>query len=138
MARMNIKFFAGLLGLAILGAGCVETVTGHKTAAVPFLKDKIESRYERPAEQVFQAAKDVISFNGALINEGVVYGQTNAIGNVARTIEGKVNQRTVWVRVEQVEPKITAVAVQTRTSGGGSDIDLAAEIDKQIALKLVR
>ncbi|HEY9508409.1 MAG TPA: hypothetical protein VIV82_00975, partial [Verrucomicrobiae bacterium] len=117
---------------------CVDTVTGHKTAAVPFLKDKIESRYERPSEQVFQAAKDVISFNGALINEGVVYGQTNAIGNVARTIEGKVNQRTVYVRVEQVEPKITSVAVQTRTSGGGSDIELAAEIDKQIALKLVR
>jgi hypothetical protein len=30
------------------------------------------------------------------------------------------------------------VAVQTRTGGGVSDIDLAAEIDKQIALKLVR
>jgi hypothetical protein len=53
-------------------------------------------------------------------------------------IEGKVNQRTVWVRVEQSSPKITDVAVQTRTKSGGSDIELSAEIDKQIALKLVR
>ncbi|MBC8096221.1 MAG: DUF3568 family protein [Akkermansiaceae bacterium] len=135
---MNTKIFAGLLGLALLGAGCVKTVTGGKTAAVPFIKDKIESRYERPAEQVFQAAKDVITFNGTLVHEGTLYGQTNAIGNMVKTVEGKVNQRTVWVRIEQVEPRISAVAVQTRTSGGGSDIDLAAEIDKQIALKLVR
>ncbi|HLP76076.1 MAG TPA: DUF3568 family protein, partial [Candidatus Paceibacterota bacterium] len=135
---MNTKIFAGLLGLALLAVGCVDTVTGRKTAAVPFIKDKIESRYERPVDQVFQAAKDVIAFNGALVHEGILYGQTNAVGNLVKTIEGKVNQRTVWIRVEQIEPKITDVAVQTRTSGGGSDIDLAAEIDKQIALKLVR
>jgi hypothetical protein len=30
------------------------------------------------------------------------------------------------------------VTVQTRTPGGGSDIDLAHEIEKQIALKLVQ
>jgi len=116
----------------------VETVTGRKTAAVPFVKDRIESRYERPADQVFQAAKEVVAYNGTLVNEGIVYGQTNAIGNIIRTVEGKVNQRTVWVRIEQVEPQVTGLAVQTRTSSGGSDIELAAEIDKQIALRLVR
>jgi hypothetical protein len=138
MARMNTKIFAGLFGLAILAVGCVSTVTGGKTAAVPFVKDKIESRYERPPEQVFQAAKEVIAYNGALVTEGTLFGQTNAMGGSVKTIEGKVNQRTVWVRIEQVDPKVTAVAVQTRTSAGGTDIDLAAEIDKQIALKLVR
>jgi hypothetical protein len=138
MARMNIRFLAGILGLVLVSAGCVDTVTGRKTAAVPFMKDKIESRYERPSEQVFQAAKEVIAFNGTLINEGVLYGQTNVVANLVKTVEGKVNQRTVWVRIEQVEPRLTAVAVQTRTSGGGTDIELAAEIDKQIALKLVR
>jgi hypothetical protein len=138
MTFMNTKIFAGLLGLAIVVTGCVSTVTGQKTAAVPFLKDRIESRYERPAEQVFQAGKDVIAFNGTLITEGTLFGQTNAMGGTVKTIQGKVNQRTVWIRVEQVDPKITAVAVQTRTPAGGSDIDLAAELDKQIALKLVR
>lgn len=138
MARMKIRFLAGLLGVALVAVGCVDTVTGRKTAAVPFVKDKIESRYERPAEQVFQAAKEVIAFNGALVHEGVLYGQTNAVGNMVKTIEGRVNQRTVWVRIEQIEPRVTGVAVQTRSSGGGTDIELAAEIDKQIALKLVR
>jgi hypothetical protein len=138
MARMKTSFLAGLLGVAIFSVGCVDTVTGRKTAAVPFVKDRIESRYERPAEQVFQAAKEVIAFNGALVHEGVLYGQTNAIGNVVKTVEGKVNQRTVWVRIEQIEPRVSAVAVQTRTTAGGTDIELAAEIDKQIALKLVR
>jgi hypothetical protein len=138
---MKTKIFAALAviaALAILASGCVSTVGGNKTAGVPFIKDKIEANYERPMDEVFQAAKDVVKFNGTLIHESILYGQTNAINNIAKVVEGKVNQRSVWVRVAQVDPKITAVAVQTRTSGGGTDIDLAAMIDKQIALKLVR
>jgi hypothetical protein len=138
MARMNTRFLAGLLGLALVAVGCVDTVTGRKTAAVPFVKDRITSRYERPAEQVFQATREVISYNGTLVHEGVLYGQTNAVGNVVKTVEGKVNQRAVWVRIEQLEPRVTGVSVQARTSAGGTDLELAAEIDKQIALKLVR
>jgi PBP1b-binding outer membrane lipoprotein LpoB len=131
---MKMKIFAALLGLAFITAGCVDTVSGRKTAGVPFIKDKIEARYERSVDDCFNAAKAVIAESGVLNNEGILHDQTNLV----KTVEGKVNQRTVWVRVEQVEPKITAVSVQTRTSGGGSDIDLAAMIDKQIALKLVR
>jgi hypothetical protein len=138
MASMKFKIFAGVAGLAILVAGCVNTVTGGKTAGVPFIKDTIESRYEKPAEPVFQAARQVIAENGMLITEGNLYGQTNALGNMVRTIKGKVNERTVYIRVEALDPKITGTAVQTRTSGGVSDIDLAALIDKQIYIKLAR
>jgi hypothetical protein len=138
MATMKLKFFAALLGAAVLAVGCVNTVTGGKTAGVPFIKDKIESRYELPIEPVFESAKQVIRNNGELIKEGTLYGQTNAVGNMVKTIQGKVDERTVWVRVEQLDPKITGVTVQTRTAGGVSDIDLAAQIDKQIALKLER
>jgi hypothetical protein len=137
MASMKVKIFAVLIGVALLAAGCVDTVTGDKTMGVPFIKDKIQSRYDRPADQVFEAAKEVIKEDGVLVNEGTLYNQTNAVGNVIKTVRGKVNERTVWVAVEQVDPKITGVSVQTRTPGGTSDIDLAAEIDKQIALKLV-
>lgn len=140
---MKLKFtiFAGFTSVAVaavLAAGCVNTVTGNRTAGVPFIKDTIEARYDKPAEPVFQAARAVIAENGTLINEGTLYGQTNALGNVARTIKGKVNERMVYVRVEALDPKITGTAVQTRTSAGVSDIDLAAQIDKQIALKLAR
>jgi PBP1b-binding outer membrane lipoprotein LpoB len=134
---MKTKLFAALLGLAVVITGCVSTVSGKKTAGVPWGKDKIEARYERPLDQVYQAAVDVIRFKGTVVNESILHGQTNAVDNIVRTIEGTVDQRTVWIRMEQVD-KVTAVAVQARSPGGGGDIDLAAMIDKQIALKLVR
>ena len=124
--------------VAIFITGCVNTVTGQKTPGVPFIKDTIEARYDRPVDPVFQAARAVIAENGMLMNEGTLYGQTNSLGNVARTIKGKVNERTVYVRVEALDPKITATAVQTRTSAGVSDIDLAAQSDTLLALKLAR
>ncbi len=133
-SRMNKTIFAVLFGAVLIGAGCVSTVDERTTVGVPLIKDKIEGRYERSVDQVTSAAKQVITSNGVLVNESTLYNQTNAV----RTVEGKVNQRTVWVRVEAVDPKVTAVTVQTRTPGGGSDIDLAHEIEKQIALKLVQ
>ena len=123
-----------LLGAILVAVGCVRTVSERSTFGVPGIKDRVEGRYERPLDEVFKAAKDVIIANGVLNNESILHGETNTV----KTAEGKINLRTVWVRVEGVEPKVTAVSVQTRTQGGGSDIDLAHEIEKQIALKLVR
>src|SRR5512137_1340425 len=102
MAAMKPKIFPVLLGLSILVCGCVETVSGRKTTGMPFVKDTIEARYERPVEQVCQAAKEVIQRNGVLNYEGTDYGLTNAVDNIARVIEGRVNQRRVWVRVYQL------------------------------------
>ncbi|MCU0784251.1 MAG: hypothetical protein MUF81_09450 [Verrucomicrobia bacterium] len=133
---MKTKFLLGLAGLAIVAIGCVGTVSGKKTAAVPFIKDRIEGRYERPASQVFDAAKEVVRLNGTLLSESTLHGGTNAAGVLA--LEGKVNQRRVWMSVEQIDPKISAVIVQARTKGGGRDIELCHELEKQIALKLVR
>jgi hypothetical protein len=131
---MKTSIFAILLGLLLTGSGCVSTVDERSTAGVPFLKDRVEGRYERTVDQVAGAAKEVIKSNGVLVNETVIYGKTNTV----KTVEGKVNQRSVYVRVESIDPKVTAVTVQARTSGGGSDIDLAHDIEKQIALKLVQ
>jgi len=131
---MKEKIFLLLLGASLITAGCISTVNDRHTAGVPFIKDRVEGRYERPLDQVYDAAKEVIKFNGAMVNESILHTETNMV----KTVEGKVNQRTVWVRVEAMDPKITGVAVQTRTSGGGSDLDLAHEIEKQIALKLVK
>jgi hypothetical protein len=109
-------------------------VNERSSPGVPFVKDKVEGRYERTVDQVFNASKQVLSTNGVLVREGTLFNQTNAV----KTVEGKVNQRSVWIRIEGVEPKVTAVIVQTRTAGGGADLDLAHEIEKQIALKLVQ
>ena len=131
---MKIKLLGVLFGAVLVLAGCVSTVDDRKTAGVPFIKDRVGGRYERSVDQVALAAKQVVKDNGVLVNEGTIYDQTNSV----KTVEGKVNQRSVWVRIESVDPKITQVTVETRTPGGGSDIDLAHELEKQIALKLVQ
>jgi hypothetical protein len=53
-------------------------------------------------------------------------------------LQGKVNDCNVWLRVETVDPQITQVTVQARTKWGNSDIDLAHELEKEIALQLSR
>jgi PBP1b-binding outer membrane lipoprotein LpoB len=135
---MKTKLFAAVAGLALIVAGCVGTVGGHSKAGVPFVKDTIKSSYERPAADVFQATQDVVAHNGVVLSTSTLYGRTNAVDGIAKVVEGKVNQRSVWVRIEQVNPKFTEVATQVRSQSGGTDLELAAEIDKQIALKLVR
>jgi len=134
MSAMKTKIFAVLIVITLSAVGCVSTVNERTSPGVPFVKDKVEGRYERSVDQVFNASKQVLSTNGVLVREGTLYNQTNAV----KTIEGKVNQRNVWIRIEGIEPKVTAVIVQTRTPGGGADLDLAHEIEKQIALKLVQ
>jgi predicted small secreted protein len=125
--------FAAFVGAIIFVTGCVNTVAGPKVGGVPFIKDKVQGRYERPADEVFAAAKAVISANGVLASEGLLHGT-----NDVHVATGRVNQRRVWISVEQIDPKVSEVTVQTRTSGGGSDIDLAHDLEKQVALKLVR
>ena len=106
--------------------GCYSAVDGRHSMGVPFVKDKIEARYERTPQEIWRTAKEVISYNGQLASEDVL----------KNTLEGAVNQRTVWIRVEPLDERVTRVLVQARTKGGTADLELAGEIDKQIALKL--
>ncbi|SPE51081.1 conserved exported hypothetical protein [Verrucomicrobia bacterium] len=131
-ALMKMKFVFALAALVLVVVSCVNTVSGHKAGGVPLIRDTMEGRYERPPDQVFAAAKEVVARLGVLSNESTLYDQTNQV----KTVEGKVNQRRVWVRIEAVDPKVTAVTVQTRTRGGGSDLDLAHEIEKEIGIDL--
>jgi hypothetical protein len=132
---MKLKILLGLLVTVIVATGCVKTVSGRKTGAVPLVKDRVEGRYERPALQVFNAAKEVVRFNGQLVNEVTQHSETNT---VVLALEGRVQERKVFVAVKELDPKVSEVTVQVRTSMGGTDLDLAHELEKQIALKLVR
>lgn len=131
---MKTQFLVALLGTALLVIGCHSTMDGRKRAGVPFVKDQVEGRYERPPDKVFAAAREVIKYNGTLVNESTLHGNTNLV----RVLEGRVNQRNVWVRVEPVDAKVTSVQVQVRTKAGGKDTDLTHELEKQIALQLAR
>lgn len=122
--------FLGAVVIAVGGTGCISTVDGHKSAGVPFRKDRIVSRYQLPVEQVFTGAKEVLaSDKGGL---GVLQSE-NRVNN---SLVAKVNNRFVFVKVSEIEPTITEIVIQVRTDAGWGDIDWAAEIDKQIALRL--
>ena len=125
---MNRRLFASLvLGcFAFLLAGCYTTVDGNKKAGWPWMKDTIEGRYERSVQDLYDASLEVLSFNGTLVSE-------NRINN---SIVSKVDTATVYVQVEAVGPSISRVLVQARTRFSRPDVDLASEIEKQIALQL--
>jgi uncharacterized protein DUF3568 len=131
---MKTKILAALAGVSVLIglSACVSTVNDRHTAGVPLLKDSFENRYERTVDQAFDAAKAVVSNSGVLSSESILHNQTNMV----KTVEGKVNQRSVWVRIEAIDPKITSVTVQTRTSGGTTDMDLAHQLATEIGVKL--
>ena len=124
---MKKNFVVAVIAIATLGlSGCYQTQEGRRRPGLPYLKDTIESRYERPVEQVYESAKATLAFNGVITMEGAP----------THLLEAKVNDRMVWVRVDEVEPRVARVFVQARKNGGKGDINLAAELDKQIALRL--
>ena len=125
--------FALLAGVAVVAAtGCVHTVTDSNTFAVSYGKDSVAGRYQRPLNVVYEAAKSVIGSDGVLLTEFIPHDYTNAV----LSLQGRVNDCKVWVRVEQVDPRISQVDVQARTTWGRVDLDLVHEIEKEIAIKL--
>src|SRR3954469_10835520 len=108
---MKSKLLALLLMscLTLLITGCYHTVEGRSKMTVrPFAKDTIEGRNERPVAQVFTAARKVLEFNGALTSENTIH----------KSYEAKIDTRSVWVKVDEIEPSLTRVLVQARTKAG--------------------
>jgi hypothetical protein len=134
VSNMKTKIFAALVGIAIVTAGCVKTVSDTHTAAVSFGKDNVEQHFQRSLDQAYQAAVTVVNHNGAVVTEYIPHDTTN----VVRSLKGEVDQCAVWVRVEALDPQITSVIVQTRTKWGNKDLNLASQLLTEIALQLAR
>ncbi|HZM04851.1 MAG TPA: hypothetical protein VFC44_17770 [Candidatus Saccharimonadales bacterium] len=124
---MKIKFlsFFALSALLVLLPACVSTPEGQDTVGVPLVKDRIVSRYARPVAQLAAATRMVLNRNGKMLVD-------NSVNN---SFVAKVNQRTVRVKVTDVDGKLTEVVVQARGDWGG-DVQLAAGISTQIAMQL--
>src|ERR1039458_2479494 len=105
---MKTKIFAALAGVAIITAGCVSTVTDTKTPGMPFTRDSVGGRYQRPLDEVYRAAIQVINNDGKLLTEYIPHDTTNTV----RAFVGRVNENKVWVRVETVDPQFTQIMVQ--------------------------
>lgn len=123
---------AKLLGLltlcvaATLFTACVKTVDGRSTGSLSMKRDKVQSLYDRPVREVLAATRDVLAYNGVITSEDTV----------RLTFEANVDQRRVWAKIEQQEAKLTLLIIQCRGKGGGTDLDLAMFLDKQVAVRL--
>ncbi len=135
LLAMKKGIFALLAGVAAIAlTGCVNTVSENKTAGVKLSPDQLENRYEVPLSTAYDASKR------ALINFGSVTRESNLLtsSNQVRTLEGKANGRDVWVRVEALDPKLTSVKVQARSTWSGSDVQTAHELATRIALEIAK
>ena len=129
---MKKIIFALSAALGLIVTGCESTVSDTHTLATSWSKDTVAGRYARTLEQVYSASVAVVQNNGVMITEFIPHDSTNAV----RSIEGRISDRKVWIRVEAVDPKTTQVDVQARTKWGLTDLDLVHEIEKEIALQL--
>ena len=124
--KLNFQWAMAACLFALAASGCVRTLDGRKTMAMPFQRDTIQGQYQFPANQVWAAAKEALSVNGRLYGENTI----------TKTLEANVDEKRVWLKVEEVEPRLTRVLIQSRSGSGRGDIHLASELDKQIALRL--
>ena len=125
---MKLNWILSLaLAVAALGmTGCVQTVDGRHRAGIPVVRDRVEGRYDRTPADLWAAAKDVLKHQGTLVGE-------DTLKNV---LEASIDERRVWVKVEEFDTKTTRIIVQARGKAGGADMEMAAFIDKQIAVRL--
>jgi hypothetical protein len=119
---MQKNFFASLAFICLVfwSAGCVSTESGDLKFGMPG-RDTIVSRYEAPYDRVKAAAITVLKRNGTLVGDDLV----------KKVLEARIDKASVFVSLDDSEPKITKINVQARR-GAVADVDLASEIQKQI------
>jgi ABC-type oligopeptide transport system substrate-binding subunit len=131
---MKKGFFAIIVIAAVCVTGCVSTVTEEKTAGLKLSTDQLENRYPYSLSQTFDAAKRALQSLGQVSRESTLLESTNQV----RTLEGKANGNDVWIRVEALQPKVTSVKVQARSTWSGSDVQTAHDVATRVALELSR
>lgn len=126
--KTRVSLLLGGLCALLVTVGCYHTVDDNRSkfSVVPLAKDRLESKYERSVAAIFAAAKEVLGNLGTLTSENTI----------SKTLQAKVDNNIVRVRVDEVEPNVSRVFVQARTKSGSGNIDLAAEVQTQIALQL--
>jgi len=130
--NMKTKLIVVLAGIAIGVVGCMSNIAEPQPGAMPGYLDRVDRRFDRPLNQVFEAAKRALNSYGTITAESAFATATNQV----RTLSGSVNQTKVWMRIEGVTPSASVVIVQVRASMGGTDLALANDLESRIALEL--
>lgn len=129
---MKTVTLAILAGVALGVAGCASNVAEPKPGSMSGYRDRVERRFDRPLNVVFEASKRALNIYGNVTAESAFSTATNPV----RTLTGLVNQSKVWMRIEGVTPSACLVTVQMRATVGGSDLTMANELQNRIALEL--
>jgi hypothetical protein len=129
---MKKEAFALVAGVALCVVGCVSTVTEPTPGRMSAYRDRVERRFDRPLNEVFEASKRALNSYGNITAESAFATSTNQV----RTLSGAVNQAKVWMRIEGVKASVTSVTVQMRGAMGGTDLAMAQELENRIALEL--
>jgi hypothetical protein len=131
---MVMKNLTTLLALALPLAlvGCVGKVTETTPGAKPAYRDRVTNQYQKSVDQVFEATKQAVTSLGNVTRADTVLAATNQV----RTVEGMINGRSIYIRLEEVKPKSTTAVVQVRTRVGGTDLRVAADVVRQIGVFL--
>jgi hypothetical protein len=133
---MKTAFFAAVAALTFVVTGCITTVSDTNVAGNPIGRDAVSGGYQRSLDEVYAAAVKVINTDGTLLTEYIPHDTTNTV----RAFKGRVNDNTVWMRVQavSVEPPVSELTVEARTKWGNQDLDMAHELEKEVALQLSR
>jgi len=126
---MKLKWIFSLsLVIAAIGlSGCVETLDNrHRATWNPVGKDRVEGRYDRSPAEIWAATEDVLKHQGTVVGK-------DTLKNV---LEASVDERTIWVKIDEFDTKTTRVLVQAHTKGGLPDLEMAGFIKEQIAIRL--
>jgi hypothetical protein len=126
---MKLKWIFSLsLVVAVLAlSGCTSTLNDSKRMTWnPIAKDTVEGRYDRTPAEIWAATKDVLKHQGIIVRDDTV----------KNVVEASVDERVVWVKVEEFDTKTTRVLVQSQTKGGVADLEMASYIKEQIAIRL--
>jgi len=131
---MVMKNLTTLLALAavLTLVGCVGKVTETTPGRKPAYQDRVTNQYQKSVDQVFEATKQAVTSFGNVTRADTVLAATNQV----RTVEGLINGRSVYIRLEEVKPQTTTAVVQVRTKAGGTDLRLAADVVRQIGVYL--
>ena len=112
--------------------GCFTTQDGKsKLTTIPWRKDKIERRYDRPVDAVMNATQKAVE----------TLGTVTSVEQTKNVITGRINSRYVWIKVapdKQAPANISSVTFQVRTKYRNPDMQVAADLAQQTTLALIQ
>lgn len=123
-----------LAAMAFCLAGCVSKVTQDNPGKTSAYRDRIEAKFQQPAQTVFDAAKRAFNSYGNITRESA------SVSSAAQLcyIEGTLNQDRVYIRIEGVAPSGSKMIVQIRAPLGGTNLQMANELVKRTEFELSR